>query len=92
MQNIPKFVEMEKKNWKFKLGIILLIISVIIFFALFVMPFISMGTKIKITISTVLIIAGEVLFWTGTLLIGKEVWNKYKSYIKSGDWLNKKKE
>jgi hypothetical protein len=83
---------MEKKNWKFKLGIILIIISVIVFLTLFSMPFIPIGTKFKITLSTVLIICGEILFWVGTALIGKEVWNKYKSYLKSGEWLNKKKE
>jgi hypothetical protein len=32
------------------------------------------------------------MFWVGTILIGKEVWNKYKTYIKSGEWLNKKKD
>jgi hypothetical protein len=83
---------MEKKNWKFKLGIVLILISVILFLTLFSMPFISMGTKSKIKVSTVLIICGEIMFWGGTILIGKEVWNKYKSYIKSGKWLNKKKE
>ena len=83
---------MEKKNWKFKLGIVLIIISVIFFLTLFAMPFIPLGTKTKITVSTVLIITGETMFWVGTILIGKEVWNKYKSYLKSGEWLNKKKE
>jgi len=83
---------MEKKNWKFRLGIVLIIISVVIFFTLFAMPFIHMETKLKIAISTALIISGEILFWAGTILLGKELWNKYKSYIKSGEWLNKKKE
>jgi hypothetical protein len=87
-----KFANMEKKKWKFKLGIVLILISVIIFLTLFAMPFIPIGTKSKITISTVLIISGETMFWVGTILIGKEVWNKYKSYLKSGEWLNRKKE
>jgi hypothetical protein len=86
------FAKMEKKSWKFKLGIVLILISVAAFLILFAMPFISMTTKYKIGISTVLIITGEIAFWVGTVLIGKEVWNKYKSYIKSGEWLKKKKE
>ena len=89
---ISNFANMKKKNWKFKLGIILVVISITIFFILFAMPFVPMGTKSKITISTVLIISGETMFWVGTLLIGKEVWNKYKTYLKSGEWLNKKKD
>jgi dipeptide/tripeptide permease len=88
---MPNFTNMAKKNWKFKLGVVLIIISVIIFLTLFAMPFISVGTKTKITV-LVMIICGETMFWVGTILIGKEVWNKYKSYLKSGEWLNKKKE
>jgi hypothetical protein len=83
---------MEKKNWKFKLGIVLILICVVAFLALFAMPFISMPTKYKISISTALIIFGEIAFWVGTILIGKEVWNKYKSYLKSGEWISKKKD
>ncbi len=83
---------MAKKNLKIKIGIILISVSVIIFLSLFAMPFIHLETKFKITLSTVLAIFGEAIFWIGTVLIGKEVWTKYKSYLKSGEWLNKKKE
>ena len=83
---------MSKKNLKIKIGIILISISVILFFTLFAMPFFPFETKLKITLSTILIIFGETIFWIGTVLIGKEVWNKYKSYLKSGEWLNKKKD
>jgi hypothetical protein len=83
---------MSMKNWKLKIGIILISISVLIFLSLFAMPFLPIETKSKITLSTILIIIGEIMFWAGTLLIGKEVWNKYKAFIKSGDWLKKRKE
>jgi hypothetical protein len=82
---------MDMKGWKFKLGIVLIIISVMLFLTLFSMPFIAIGTKYKITISTALLIAGETTFWVGTIFLGKEVWNKYKSFIKSAYWPNKKK-
>lgn len=81
---------MVRKNLKIKIGIILISISVIMFLILFSVPLVHMQTKLKITFSTVLIILGELCFWVGTLLIGKEVWNKYKTYIKSGEWLRKK--
>jgi len=56
------------------------------------MPFIGLDMKALLSYSTIIIIAGEAMFWIGTLLVGKEVWNKYKNYIKSGSWLEKKKE
>lgn len=83
---------MVKKTWKLKLGIVLIVVSVILFLTLFAMLFISIETKYKISISTGLIIAGETTFWVGTLFLGKEVWNKYKAFIKSAYWPNKKKE
>lgn len=83
---------MVKKTWKLKLGIVLIVVSLILFLTLFAMLFISIETKYKISISTGLIIAGETTFWVGTLFLGKEVWNKYKAFIKSAYWPNKKKE
>jgi uncharacterized membrane protein YGL010W len=79
------------KNIRIKIGIILIVISVVMFLILFSMPFLTIGTKLKITLSTLLIVFGEIFFWVGTILIGKEVWNKYKSYIKSGEWLKRNK-
>ena len=65
-------------------------VSVVIFLALFAVPFIQMDAKLKITLGTVLIVAGEVLFWLGTILIGKEVYEKFMVLLKSGEWLKKK--
>ena len=82
---------MMRKSRRLKLGIVLIIISVILFLTLFSMPFIHIETKIKIALSTGLAIAGETTFWVGTLFLGKEVWNKYKAFLKSAYWPNKKK-
>lgn len=83
---------MEKKRWKFKLGITLISVSVVIFLMLFALPFFSIETKVKIALSTAFVIGGEVLFWVGTLLIGKDVYLKFKAKLKSGEWLEKKKK
>ncbi len=83
---------MDKKRWKFKLGIILLSVSVAIFLMLFALPFVALDTKVKIVLTTVFMISGEVMFWVGTILIGKDVYRKFMAKLKSGDWLEKKKE
>ncbi len=83
---------MDKKKLKFRLGIILISISVAFFLIIFALPFVSMDIKVKGVLITTLVIVGEVSFWVGTLLIGKEVYKKFMAKLKSGEWLGKKKE
>jgi hypothetical protein len=77
---------------KFRLGIILISVSVLFFLIIFTLPFVSMNLKFKVALTTTLVIVGEVSFWVGTLLIGKEVYKKFMAKLKSGEWLEKKKE
>lgn len=85
-------LKMDKIKWKFKLGIILISISVMFFLIIFALPFISMETKVKIALTPFLIVVGEVSFWAGTILIGKDVYLKFKEKLKSDEWLEKKKK
>lgn len=83
---------MDKIKWKLKLGIIMISVSVVIFLMLFSLPFVIMDTKWKIALSTAFAISGEVLFWVGILFVGKDVYKKFILKLKSGEWLDKKKE
>ena len=83
---------MDKKKLKFRLGIILISVSVTFFLIIFVLPFVSMNIKVKGILITTLVVVGEVSFWVGTLLIGKDVYLKFKEKLKSGEWLENKKE
>jgi hypothetical protein len=83
---------MDKKNWKLRLGIFLMILSVILFLSLPVVPFLAIDNKTKITASTIIFILAEITFWSGGLLVGKELFSKYKSYFNPKNWFNKKKE
>ena len=83
---------MKQKNWKIKLGIILMIACIPFFLAIPLTPLLDVDNKTKITISTVLLVIGEVLFWSGGLLVGKELFTKYKSYFNPKNWFNKKEE
>lgn len=78
------------KNWKFKLGVILWIVCVIAFLTIPVVPFLEIGNNVKITISTILLVIGEIAFWTGGLLFGKELYTKYKSYMNPINWFKTK--
>ena len=83
---------MEKNNWKLRLGIFLMILSVILFLSLPVVPFLAIDNKTKISASTIIFILAELTFWSGGLLVGKELFSKYKSYLNPKNWFNKKKE
>ena len=75
-----------KKSLKFKLGLILIIVSIPLFLAIPVIPFLTLERGVKITVSTVLLVAGEIIFWSGGLLLGKELFSKYKSYFNPKNW------
>ena len=81
---------MKNKNWKIKLGIFLMIFSGVFFFMLLIIPFMNFDAKTKVTMSTVSLIIGEIVFWSGGLLVGKELFTKYKSYLNPVNWFKKK--
>lgn len=83
---------MDKKKFKFRLGIVLISVSVAFFLIIFAIPFIPMDLKVKVALTTTLVVVGEVSFWVGTILIGKEVYKKFMAKLKSGEWLEKKKD
>lgn len=83
---------MKKKNWKLKLGLALIILSIPVFGALLLIPFFDMEPKQKITLTTITIVTAEVVFWSGGLLVGKEMFNKYKSYFNPKNWFKRKSE
>lgn len=81
---------MKKYNWKLRLGIIILIISFSTFPFIILTPFLHIENKLKIIITTTLIIIGNVTFYTGGFLVGKELFTKYKYYINPKNWFKKK--
>ena len=81
---------MGKYNLKIKWGIALMVFASILFLCIPVVPFLDIDSKTKITISTILFILGEITFWGGGLLVGKELFTKYKSYLNPKTWFKKK--
>ncbi len=83
---------MKKKNWKLTLGLALIFLSAPIFGFLLLIPFLEVEGKEKIQLSTITLIIGEVVFWSGGLVVGKEMFSKYKSYMNPRNWFKKKSE
>ncbi len=82
---------MNGKNWKFKSGITLIIISIFFFIFLPIIPFLELSNRTKITLSSVVFILAEVLFYLGGFLVGKELIIRYKSYLHPKNWFRKNK-
>jgi hypothetical protein len=83
--NLPH-LKWKNKNWKFKLGLLLVLMSLIFFALLAVIPMLDIERDKKIWFTTFSFIAAEVLFYTGGFLLGKEMFDKYKSYLNPKNW------
>ena len=81
----------KSKNWQIKLGIFLMIFSGVFFAATFIIPMFDLPTKTKVIASTTSIILMEVVFWSGGLLVGKELFTKYKNQLNPKNWFGNKK-
>lgn len=82
----------NKKNWKFKLGLTLVIISIPVFLSIPLLPFILEGASTKVTFTTIVLIIAEVLFWSGGLMLGKELSAKYKAHMNPFNWFKQKEK
>ncbi len=77
-------------NWKIKLGIGLILLSGVFFGLMLIFPFMNLENKTKIFLSTSALIVMEVSFWSGGLLVGKELFKRYKSYLNPRHWFKEK--
>ena len=69
-----------------------MILSAPIFLSLLLIPFLNIENKVKISLTTIVFIIGEIVFWSGGLLVGKEIFSKYKSYLNPKNWFKKSSE
>ena len=77
---------MNKKNWKIKAGIVILIFSLLMTPALILTAFLHVDAKTKVAITSTLIIIGNVTFYGGGFLVGKEIFTRYKTRINPREW------
>ena len=70
----------------FKLGVGLLIVSCLLWLSLVIIPFLPITSLAKTGLATSALIAGEVAFWLGAILTGKEFVQRYKKYFNPKNW------
>jgi hypothetical protein len=52
-------------------------------------PWLPMSTTLKASIVAILIVLGEIFFWGGTVLVGKDIVKKYMHCINPMRWVRK---
>jgi hypothetical protein len=76
----------KNKNWKFKLGLLMVLVSLIFFALMAIIPMLDIESNKKIWFSTFSFITAEALFYTGGFFLGKEIFSKYKSFFNPKNW------
>ena len=78
-----------KNNRQVKWGIFLMVFSGVFFAASLLFPLTDLPTKTKIIASTTSIVLMEIIFWLGGLLVGKELFTRYKRQLNPVNWFKK---
>jgi hypothetical protein len=69
-----------------KLGVILVLISGLLWGAVLAVPFLAATVATKAAIVTSLVVASEAAFWLGILLAGKELAQRYRRMLNPYYW------
>ncbi len=80
---------MKNKKMSLLIGIMGIILSVIVWGLILLLPNFNLTKTQNISIITALVILGELLFWGGSVLVGKELFQKYKTKLNPKNWFMK---
>ncbi|SEA99739.1 hypothetical protein SAMN05421743_11278 [Thalassobacillus cyri] len=79
-----------QKPWIYKVGMILIISSILIWvISPVLIPFLPLTNGVKAISITTSLIIGEVIFWIGALMAGKKVANNIKKSFNPKNWRKK---
>lgn len=76
-------------NWSKRIGIFLVVLSFVFYGLIPMLPFLPLALSVKITAAPILALLGELAFWPGGILLGREVVARYMSYLNPCNWLVK---
>lgn len=79
----------NRKNWQIKLGIFLMVFSGVFFAMTLIIPLLGLPGRTTVIAATTSFILMEVIFWTGGLLVGKELFVRYKKRLNPVNWFRK---
>lgn len=80
---------MKNKNFRIRLGIFLMVFSGVFFAITLAVPLLDLPTKTKLIAASASFVMMEIVFWSGGLLVGKELFVKYKKQINPLTWFRR---
>ncbi len=83
-------MQRNSNQLRIKLGIFLMVFSGVFFGLTLIIPLLELPAKTKVVAATASFIMMEVVFWTGGLLVGKELFTRYKKRLNPVNWFKKK--
>ena len=81
-----------KRSKYFKWGVVLMIVCVVAFLAIPVVPFLPLSDGAMVILAGTLFVIGEITFWTGGILLGKELLKKYIARLSPKNWFKRKSD
>lgn len=75
-----------KKPLRYKIGMFLIISSLILWVTPVGIPFLPLSSKMKVISITSSLVLAEVTFWIGAIMVGKEVAGKIRKYFNPKNW------
>ena len=79
-------------NWSRQIGIFLVILSFLFYGSILLIPILPLHTTQKVAVAPILALIGELAFWIGGVLLGKEVVSRYRSFFNPRNWFSKHQE
>jgi hypothetical protein len=85
-------LESSKPSKLRKVGITLIISSFILYGGLLIVPLTPFSTSGKLTFSSILVVMGEITFWIGGIILGREVVGRYRKFLNPVNWYKRKRK
>ena len=72
------------------LGIVLIIVAVVFWVAAPAVLLIPLSAEQRVWMGSAFLILGEVAFWAAAVVLGREVFRRYRSFLDPRRWFDKK--
>jgi hypothetical protein len=86
---MPDLTAQSRSRWGRTLGIALIVFSCLAYGVLLSLPLLSLAGRVKLALAPVLVVLGEVAFWIGGVLLGKELVMRFRSFLNPCRWIGK---
>lgn len=75
------------RGWRRRLGFGLVVLSCLLYGCLLLVPSAPLSTAGKVALSSMLVISGEVSFWIGGFILGREAIRRWRGALDPRRWI-----